>query len=56
VGGTSVEGDDDMCLYVGTPWEDNVVADHHDVDDFKEVSRTLSVRAHTCLCDFYSLV
>jgi hypothetical protein len=57
VGGTSVEGDDDRCLYVGTPWENDVVTDCHDANDFKEVSRTMAqtwvfVRAQTCLFDF----
>jgi hypothetical protein len=36
------------CLYVGTPWEEEVITDRHDIDDFKEASRmigcVLSVR------------
>jgi hypothetical protein len=59
VGDTSVEGDDDRCLYAGTPWENDVIVDCRDVDDFREASRTiartLSVRAQICLCVFYSL-
>jgi hypothetical protein len=38
-----------QCLYVGTPWEAEVVADRRDVEEFKEASHTigsvLSVRA-----------
>jgi hypothetical protein len=60
VGGMSIEGDDDKFLYARTSWENDVVADRRDVDDFKEVSRTiartLSVRAQTCLYVFYSLI
>jgi hypothetical protein len=43
-----VEGDVHMCLYIGTPWEEEVIADRTDVDEFKEVSHmircVLSVR------------
>jgi hypothetical protein len=35
VGGPSLEGDNDRCLYVGTPWENDVITDRRDVDDFK---------------------
>jgi hypothetical protein len=35
-GGARVEDDLHRCLYVGTPWEPEVVADRRDVDDFKE--------------------
>jgi hypothetical protein len=39
-----------LCLYVGTPWEEDVNADRRDVDDFKEAScmigRVLAVRIH----------
>jgi hypothetical protein len=56
VGGTSVEGDDDRCLYARTPWENDVITDYRDVNEFKKASRTitwtLSVRAQTCFCDF----
>jgi hypothetical protein len=38
-----------MCLYAGTPWEDDIVADHHDLDEFKAaqwtIARALSVSA-----------
>jgi hypothetical protein len=41
--------EDDQCLYVGTPWEVEVVADRRDVEEFKEASctigRVLLVRA-----------
>jgi hypothetical protein len=35
------EDDLHQCLYVGTPWEVEVVADCHDVEEFKEASRTI---------------
>jgi hypothetical protein len=48
-GGPRAEDDMHQCLYVGTPWEAEVVADRCDVEEFKEASRTigsvLSVRA-----------
>jgi hypothetical protein len=48
-GGTRLEDDKHRCLYIGTPWEAEVVADRHDVEEFKEAPRTighvLSVRA-----------
>jgi hypothetical protein len=31
-----MEDDAHWCLYVGTPWEEEVAADRRDVDDFKE--------------------
>jgi hypothetical protein len=40
-GGARVEDDAHWCLHVDTPWEAEVVADHRDVDEFKEVSRTI---------------
>jgi hypothetical protein len=44
------------CLYVGTPWEAEVIADRRDVEEFKEASRAtgrvLSVRALVELFDF----
>jgi hypothetical protein len=47
-GGARVEDDVHRCLYVGTPWEEEVTADRRDVDSFKEAScmigRELSVR------------
>jgi hypothetical protein len=50
VGGSTVEDDNDQCLYVGTPWEDDVIADLCDVDDFKEASCTIvrTVAVSTC--------
>jgi hypothetical protein len=36
-----VEDDLHRCLYVGTPWEAEVVADRRDVEEFKEASRTI---------------
>jgi hypothetical protein len=47
--GTRSEDDQHQCLYVGTPWEAEVVADRRNVEEFKEALRTigrmLSVRA-----------
>jgi hypothetical protein len=47
-GGAHVEDDPHQCLYVGTPWEEEVITDRRDVDEFKEASctigRVLSVR------------
>jgi hypothetical protein len=40
-GGARVEDNLHRCLYVSTPWEQEVVADHHDIDKFKEASRTI---------------
>jgi hypothetical protein len=49
VGGARVEDDAHWFLYVGTPWEEEVTADHRDVENFKEAScmigRVLSVRS-----------
>jgi hypothetical protein len=28
-------------LYDRTPWENDVIADHHDINDFKEASQTI---------------
>jgi hypothetical protein len=41
VGGTNIGGDDHKCLFIGTPWENNVIADCRDVDGFKQASRTI---------------
>jgi hypothetical protein len=53
------EDDAHWCLYVGTPWEAEVVADHRDVDEFKEVSRTIgrvmSVRVLAWVLEFLTL-
>jgi hypothetical protein len=47
-GGARVEDNLHRCLYVGTPWEAEVVTDYHDIEEFKEAScmigRVLSVR------------
>jgi hypothetical protein len=47
-GGARMEDDAHRCLYVGTLWEAEVVADRCGVEEFKEVSctigRVLSVR------------
>jgi hypothetical protein len=40
-GGAWAEDDLHRCLYVGTPWEAEVVADRRDVEEFKEASRTI---------------
>jgi hypothetical protein len=42
VGGANVEDDNDQCLYVRTPWEDDVIADHRDIDDLKVASRRIA--------------
>jgi hypothetical protein len=39
--GGGAEDDAHWCLYVGTPWEAEVVTDRHDVEEFKEASRTI---------------
>jgi hypothetical protein len=36
-----LEDDQHRCLYVGTPWEAEVVAVRHDVEELKEASRTI---------------
>jgi hypothetical protein len=57
--GARLEDDQHRCLYVGTPWEAEVVADRHDVEEFKEASRTigrvLSVRALIDPLEFLAL-
>jgi phosphohistidine phosphatase SixA len=49
-GDALTEDDVDWCLYVGTPWEEDVTADRRDIDEFKEAShmikRTLAVMIH----------
>jgi hypothetical protein len=40
------------CLYVGTPWEEEVVTDRRDVDEFKEASRTIGYELSIRLLDF----
>jgi hypothetical protein len=40
-GGAQAEDDLHRCLYVGTPWEAEVVADCRDVEEFKEASRMI---------------
>jgi hypothetical protein len=46
--GARSEDDQHRCLYVGTPWEAEVVADRRDMEEFKEAShmigRVVSVR------------
>jgi hypothetical protein len=39
--GARSEDDQHRCLYVGTPWQAEVVADRRDVEEFKEASRTI---------------
>jgi hypothetical protein len=36
-----LEDDMHQCLYVGTSWEAEVVADHRDIEEFKEALRTI---------------
>jgi hypothetical protein len=54
--GTWSEDDQHRCLYTGTPWEAEVIADHRDLDEFKEASRAigcvLSVRTLVNLLRF----
>jgi hypothetical protein len=33
-GGANFEDDNHRCLYVGTPWENDVITDRHNVDIF----------------------
>jgi hypothetical protein len=33
--------DEDWCLYAGSPWEVEVVTDRHDLETFKEATRTI---------------
>jgi hypothetical protein len=60
VGGARAKDDGDQCLYVGTPWEGDVIIDCRDVDDFKEVSHTigctLSVRTWALILQSLSLI
>jgi hypothetical protein len=57
-GGPRLEEEDNRCLYVGTPWEDDVISNHRDVDEFKAaqrtIARTLSVRTRHCFYCFLS--
>jgi hypothetical protein len=57
--GTRSEDNQHWCLYVGTPWEAEVVADRHDVVELKEASctigRVLSVRALVDPFEFLAL-
>jgi hypothetical protein len=39
--GTRSVDDQDRCVYVGTPWEAEVVTDCCDLDTFKEAARTI---------------
>jgi hypothetical protein len=59
-GGANVEHDDCQCLYVETPWENNVIADRRDIDEFKEASRTirwtLAVRTWALILQSLSLM
>jgi hypothetical protein len=60
VGGTNIGGDDHKCLFIGTPWENNVIADCRDVDGFKQASRTighvLAVMIHVLMLQSLSLI
>jgi hypothetical protein len=57
--GTQLEDDQHQCLYIGTPWEAEVITDRHNIEKFKEASRTLgrvlSVRAFVNPIEFLSL-
>jgi hypothetical protein len=35
--------DEDRCLYVGTPWEAEVVTHRRDLETFEEVARTIGI-------------
>jgi hypothetical protein len=58
-GGARVEDDMHWCLYVGTRWEEEVVANRRDIDEFKEASRTigrvLSVRVLAWVLEILAL-
>jgi hypothetical protein len=49
-GGARVEDDAHQCLHVGTPWEEEVIADRRDVNDFKEASRTIGCMLTVRIC------
>jgi hypothetical protein len=57
--GTRSEDDQHRCLYVGTPWEAEVVANRRDAGEFKEAScmigRVRSVRAFVDPFEFLAL-
>jgi hypothetical protein len=59
-GSANVEEENGRCLYVGAPWEDDVITDRSDVDDFKEVSwtivRTLAVRTSTIILQLQNIL
>jgi hypothetical protein len=45
--------DEDRCLYVGTPWEAEVVTDRRDLEMFREAARTIgTVLMVRTLADF----
>jgi hypothetical protein len=52
--------DEDRCLYVGTPWEAEVVTHRRDLETFEEVARTIGivllVRFNYLLCLLCSLL
>jgi hypothetical protein len=61
-GGIFVEGieavnDEYHCMYVGTPWEAEVVTDHRDPEKFKEVAHTIgTVLLVRVLAKFFSFL
>jgi hypothetical protein len=56
---TRSEDDQHRCLYVGTPWEAEVIMDRRDMEEFKEASPTighvLSVRTFVNPFEFLAL-
>jgi hypothetical protein len=59
-GGANIRGDDRQCLYVGTLWENDVITDRRDIDEFKEASRmigrTLVVMIRVLMLQSLSLI
>jgi hypothetical protein len=39
--GMEAVNDEDLCLYAGTPWEAEDVADREDLERFREAARTI---------------
>jgi hypothetical protein len=51
--GMEAVNDEDRCLYVGTPWEAEVVTDRRDLEMFREAARTIgTVLMVRTLADF----
>jgi hypothetical protein len=57
-GDANVKDNIDRCLYIRIPWDNDVIANHRDIDDFMEASptigRTLAVRTCTLILQLLS--